>query len=341
MEAYVPLFHRADAVKPTADELRWQDIPWMTDFERAQGRARAERRPLFVWVGSDDPLGRCCSCAAGLRTGPLSHEEVVRRVSTGFVPVALDRRLLSRGPGAEFLRSLQRQKYQYHGIWIVSPDGKVLGAHEKRTTSGAEGWNREILETIEAGLKAFGPVEPRAAAPADLWPFRGSGVQPGGGVSLALYARLMRDETRDGPIAFDTLTLEPQEWAAFVPPRMAEGEEWIVPDALARKFSRLVSPLSDVEFMPHPEHAQAAELRARVAAVDGAAATIRLSGRWETAHATSDGKPARGSATGEGVAVFDVREKRMRSFLLVTTGRYSCDASAPRQTGAVLEWNAK
>src|SRR5262245_46932908 len=90
LEAYVHLFRRADVVKPLPEELRWQQIPWVLDLGEAQRLARAERRPLFVWVSSHDPLGRCCGCAAGLRGGPLCQEEVVRRVSAGFVPVALN-----------------------------------------------------------------------------------------------------------------------------------------------------------------------------------------------------------------------------------------------------------
>src|SRR5262245_56293396 len=48
LEAYAALFRKADAVKPLAEELRWQQIPWVTDLEEAQRMARTERRPLFV-----------------------------------------------------------------------------------------------------------------------------------------------------------------------------------------------------------------------------------------------------------------------------------------------------
>src|SRR6185503_6124743 len=91
------LLRRADAVKPLAEELQWLNIPWVTDFEEAERMARAERRPLFLWICSDEPLGRCCACGANLRAGPLSQDEVVRRVSANFVPVALDRKVLLKG----------------------------------------------------------------------------------------------------------------------------------------------------------------------------------------------------------------------------------------------------
>ena len=338
-DAYAPLFRRADVVKPTADELRWQTIPWITDLEEARRRAGAERRPLLVWVSSDDPLGRCCGCAAKLRVGPLSQEDVVRRIATAFVPAAVDWKSLPPGKSQDYLHSLQRQKSQYHGIWIVSPEGKVLSGHDGDKPKAVGNWNQEILETLETGLKAFGKVEPRAVATADLFPFRGAGVRPDGGVSLSTHVRLTHRGKRDGPVVFDTLTLTSQEWGLFVPPRATVGEEWVVPDALARRFCRLLAPISEPEFMPRPEQAKVAELRATVASVDGAVATIRLTGRWETEHVTSEGKPVRASATGEGVAVFDAGAKTMRSFLLVTTGTYGVGSpSEPREAGGVLEW---
>ncbi len=53
------LARRAAVIKPTADEVRWRRIPWLTDLARAQEQARQERRPIFLWVTGDDPLERC------------------------------------------------------------------------------------------------------------------------------------------------------------------------------------------------------------------------------------------------------------------------------------------
>jgi len=47
------------AIKPTAAELSWQKIPWLTNLGQAQAVARQERRPIFLWVTGDDPLERC------------------------------------------------------------------------------------------------------------------------------------------------------------------------------------------------------------------------------------------------------------------------------------------
>jgi hypothetical protein len=53
------LARRAAAIKPVGEELRWQQIPWVTDLAEAQRLARDEGRPIFLWVTGDDPLERC------------------------------------------------------------------------------------------------------------------------------------------------------------------------------------------------------------------------------------------------------------------------------------------
>ena len=52
------------AIRPAQAGFRWQEIPWHTDAESALSAARAEKRPLFVWMaGGRDrdgtPLERC------------------------------------------------------------------------------------------------------------------------------------------------------------------------------------------------------------------------------------------------------------------------------------------
>jgi hypothetical protein len=48
-----------NAVKPTADETRWKQIPWVIDLAGAVQTAKKENRPLFLFVSGDDPLERC------------------------------------------------------------------------------------------------------------------------------------------------------------------------------------------------------------------------------------------------------------------------------------------
>ncbi|MFO0880905.1 MAG: hypothetical protein U0840_26550 [Gemmataceae bacterium] len=44
---------------PHPDELRWQQIPWLTDLEKAIRQAKAEKRPLVLFISGDDPLEKC------------------------------------------------------------------------------------------------------------------------------------------------------------------------------------------------------------------------------------------------------------------------------------------
>jgi hypothetical protein len=53
------LARRATLIKPAAEELRWQQIPWLLDLAEGQQCAQAEGRPVLLWVTGDDPLERC------------------------------------------------------------------------------------------------------------------------------------------------------------------------------------------------------------------------------------------------------------------------------------------
>ena len=44
---------------PHLAELKWQQIPWLTDLREAVRQARAERRPLVLFVSGDEPLEKC------------------------------------------------------------------------------------------------------------------------------------------------------------------------------------------------------------------------------------------------------------------------------------------
>ena len=53
------LARRAQVIKPSTEELKWTRIPWVLDLAEGQRLARAESRPIFLWVTGDDPLERC------------------------------------------------------------------------------------------------------------------------------------------------------------------------------------------------------------------------------------------------------------------------------------------
>jgi hypothetical protein len=53
------LRQKAAELKQTPAQLRWQQIPWLTDLDEGVRLARLENRPLMLWTSGDDPLGRC------------------------------------------------------------------------------------------------------------------------------------------------------------------------------------------------------------------------------------------------------------------------------------------
>lgn len=38
---------------------KWLDIPWTLDLNEGIRTAKAENRPVLIWVSGDDPLERC------------------------------------------------------------------------------------------------------------------------------------------------------------------------------------------------------------------------------------------------------------------------------------------
>jgi hypothetical protein len=44
---------------PRQGELKWQQIPWLVDLQEGIRQARAEDRPLLLFVSGDDPLEKC------------------------------------------------------------------------------------------------------------------------------------------------------------------------------------------------------------------------------------------------------------------------------------------
>lgn len=44
---------------PHPGELKWQEVPWLTDLREGIRQAKAEGRPLVLFVSGDDPLEKC------------------------------------------------------------------------------------------------------------------------------------------------------------------------------------------------------------------------------------------------------------------------------------------
>jgi hypothetical protein len=294
----------------------------------------------------------------------LSQDSVIQQVRDNFVPVAVNLYKIrqAQGAGGDLFRSVQRQQPQYQGIWVVSPDGKVLASHHEIKDQAR--WPQEILDTIAAGLRAFGPLAPRTTQPTNPLPNRGVGVQVDGSVCLALYSRHVRgggkdaapssvhptslwlwdgDLRPDGPPVIDSVTLTGKEWAAFSPSSGKQGATWEIPEALARKLARVLSPSSDQSTMPKPEEAKVAQLSAKVESVTGDQTHIRFSGRYETLHVYND-KPSFAWALAQGSALYDGKQKRMRWLRITLSGAYRMVPPWDKQDrpiAAMVEWRSE
>jgi hypothetical protein len=272
------------------------------------------------------------------------------------VPVAVNLYKVRRDKSAagDFFRAVQKQKPNYQGLWVVSPEGKVLAAHQDMTRmrDPRGKWAKAALADLEAGLRAFGPVAPRRVEQLPSLPHRGVGSRPDGRVTLAVTDRwvfvkdLSRDPPRDalGPTVLDSITLTAEECKGLAPPDAKAGSRWEVPGATARKFYPLLST-SDTVFRD-PKEITSVRLAGRVEAVEGGVAHLTYEGEIAATHVgTKDegkaGKPCSGAAKLlGGVGASDVETGRLRSLTLVYDGRFRNypPYDAPRRFGAVVEW---
>jgi hypothetical protein len=278
----------------------------------------------------------------------LNDAAVVRRVSESLVPLALNANRIPEGEAGDFFRTILHQTHWPQGVWVVTADGQVLSFHYFREKPGENWqqaqarWKRETLEAIEAGLKAFAPIEPRKAPATDPLPFRGCCVRPDGSVRLAVASGFIRNGHRYSDPAIDSIELPAAAWAAFRPPLPVVGTRWPLPESTAKSFAKALGPLTDSLYTPRPTDATAAELRGEVEAVSGAKTLLRFTGRWETTHDRDGGTKAlvRCSASAEGLAEYDADAGQIEALLFVFRGTFRGvppwdDAKA---MGAVVEW---
>lgn len=44
-------------ILPSADEMRWREIPWIADLSEARRKAAREGKPILLWEMDGHPLG--------------------------------------------------------------------------------------------------------------------------------------------------------------------------------------------------------------------------------------------------------------------------------------------
>jgi hypothetical protein len=144
----------------------------------------------------------------------------------------------------------------------------------------------------------------------------------------------------------DSLTLPPQEWAAFAPPEPAAGRQWLLPEVVTRKLGRCLSPDSDQSNMPRPEEVTEARVVGYVRSVQKGVALVSFEGSLAAAHKhrIDKGKISRSAAMLTGFARYDVRQRQLLEVVLVLEGVYHMfppyDAEA-RPTVAALKWRLR
>jgi hypothetical protein len=236
---------------------------------------------------------------------------------------------------------------------VVTPEGKVLAFHYHKPKPGESAadaqkrWLDETRQMVRDAVKDAGPLAAREVKekPNPL-AGRGVGTDPDGGARLAASVVSSLNGRRDGPPVVDSIRFSAEEWAAFAPPKdkMTEGQEWTVPEAVARKFAPALGPMTDPIFTPKPGDVTTAKVTAKVERVADGVVVVRFSGEWASAH-DRDGNPKypiRTAATGEAVGIFDAKTGKATALVWLLKGsfRNSPPADRPRATAAVIEWTA-
>jgi hypothetical protein len=289
-----------------------------------------------------------------LRAGTLTDDRVVQRVSTNFVPTHFNNNDPTRAandPSGVLWKAVLKQKdLQGQGVWVVAPDGTVVGGmsaevngHPSDKVGNGPGapWKANpkfadaVIEMLDESLKKFGPVTARHQK-AEPLPYRGAGVKPDAGVRLVVYNRA------DQGLAF-SVNLTADQWRAFVPSAVEAGKRWTLPEPVAREFAPVLSPLADTRFRPRPRDLKSAELTAEVESIAGDTVQIRLTGRWHADWRHDGDEHSVGTATAEGIVVYDLSRKAVRSLLVIFDGTYEYATTGgykrpPQKLAAVVRW---
>jgi len=268
---------------------------------------------------------------------------VIRFISANSVPIALNLYVIRQQKDAagDFFRSVQKQRpAQYQGLYLVAPDGKVLASHQNFKSDKT--WSKELLADLEPGLKAFGKVLPRDSRRSDPLPRRGLGAQSDGGTTVAIYLRyaIKNIPLRELPNpTIDSLRLTAKDLAELAPAKVEAGAEWKIPEALGRRFSRVLGP-GDEDTMPRPLEVTSAILTGKVEAVHDGVAQIVYGGTLAGSHLNQAKKRTHGQTKLIGVGRFDLKTGRLISFVWVFDGVYKGPPpyDQPHNYSAVVEW---
>ncbi len=271
------------------------------------------------------------------RENVLTQEDIMDRIASTMVPVAVDRRKTEdpRTKEAQFLQPFLTKNAAKGSPCIYSPGGKVLGAFQ--------GWDfGRMQQVIDDALKAFGPVKPRTVPPVETHPYRGKGMMRDGSVSLAEYIRTSDDALRfmdtKSPV-ISSVTLAGKEFRAFAPQETLVGAKWTLPDDVAKKLSRVTSPLC-AQHAPQPDWVTGVRLNAEVRTIKDGAAWLGYEGQISSAHRVGSKFVSVQETKLIGQGVYDLKTKSMRSVLLVGSGTLRWPEAQEKLVtfDALVEW---
>jgi hypothetical protein len=289
---------------------------------------------------------------------------VIRLISENFVPVALNLYVIREDKGAagEFFRKAQQQMpEQYQGLYLCSPEGKLL---VKKTlwSKGGNSWSDSVLQGLNEGLQTFGPVKPRQGH-SDYLARRGCGLNADGRAILSVSTKLLFVPQLPADLAdlnssaisatgHDRIILSAAELATLVPSQVSEANEglkWAISEATARKFFPVLDNW-DKRFR-EPSEVTAVHLAGKLRSVRQGIAYLNFEGNIAGTHIwPQEAGPALAgkSLRSEmkllaGVGAYEVKAGKLLSLTLVFEGRAGDEAKlrTPGQDGhygAIVEW---
>jgi hypothetical protein len=272
---------------------------------------------------------------------------VIQLIARHFVPVALNLYEIrkAKGPAGDFFRAVQKQRpAQYQGLYLVSPDGKVLASHQNFKNDKT--WAKEVIADLRPGLAAYGPVTPREVKRVDPLPHRGVGFLKDGGVCLGIYLRysIKGIPPRELPNpTIDSLVLTAEELKALAPTEAKEGQQWTVRETAGRKLGRILGP-GDENSMPRPHEVKSVRLIGKVQKLENGIAYLTYEGDIAGSHNTQSNRGlCHGKATLTGVGRWDLKTQKLLAVTLVFDGvfRNVKPYDQPVKYSGVVEWRER
>lgn len=291
-------------------------------------------------------------------------------MSENYVPVALNLYVIrsDKGSAGDFYRKVRQQMpEQYQGLYLASPDGKLLLKKTLWSKERGKSWSETVSQGLKEGLEAFGPVKVRPQSQSAYLKKRGCGQDKQGRVILAVSTKLIfvpqlpidladLNTSAIPATGHDSIALGLEEFNQLFPAKAAGDLKrdmdrstltWTVAEATARKFFPVLDNW-DKRFRK-PEEVTAVQLTGKVRSVRHGIAYLNYEGRiaGKCAWTEGSGRDARETSLRSeaellaGVAAYDLQAGELLSLTLVFKGRTGKTLGEPGQGGrygAVVEW---